>query len=53
MFLKNWVSATDLALTKAHRKQIFWNLGWFQAGPHLKVAKLTVKTKIDRLDPEP
>ena len=32
---------------------IFWDLGWFQAGPHQKDVKTApFKIKIDRLDPE-
>ena len=53
MFLKKRVSTPDLAHTKTHRKQIFWNLGWFQAGPHQKDVQSTIiKTKIHPWTPE-
>ena len=43
----------DLVPTKTYRKQIFWNLGWLQAGPHQKdVQTAIVKTKNDLVDPE-
>ena len=53
MFVKNQVSMPDLVFTKTHRKQIFWNLRWFQAGPHQKVVQSrSLKTKIHPWTPE-
>ena len=47
VFLKNRVSMPDLVQTKTHRKQIFWSLGPFQAGPHQQVVQTEpVKTEI-------
>ena len=53
MFLKNRLSTPDLGRTKTPRKQIFRNLGWFQAGPHQKnVQTAPLKIKNDLVDPK-
>ena len=53
MFVKNRVSMPGLDPTKTHPKQMFWNLWWFQPGPHEKVVQSrSLKTRIHPWTPE-